>query len=89
MAVCQRIRCPACGFDRKLAAFGITLEGVFDAANAQPNELSLRVDHIGGRGRLRVERHPLPVHLAIGLRAALRARLAQIDAELAAAGIDG
>lgn len=53
----------------------------------KPSELSLRVDHIGGRGKLRVERLPLPLPFAIGIRDMLRARLAQVEEELAAAGV--
>ena len=51
----------------------------------RPFEPSMRLDHIGGRGRLRVERVPLPLHLARGLRENLRAALARLDAEIEAA----
>jgi hypothetical protein len=72
-----------CGWDRKLGALGLTDDGCFEPVHA--NELSLRLDHIGGRGRLRVERLPLPLPFAIGMRDALRAALARVEAEIAAA----
>jgi len=86
MAICQRVSCVVCGYDVKPARLGLREDGSFDP-EAAPREMNMRIDHIGGRGMLRVERVPLPVHMALGLRAMLQARLDQIDAELAAAGV--
>lgn len=87
MAVYRRVSCVACGYDVKPARLGLSEDGQFDS-DAAPREMNLRIDHIGGRGMLRVERVPLPANIAIGLRDMLRARLAQVEAELAAAGIE-
>lgn len=81
------MRCPACGRDRKPGLFGLTPQGDFDAENAFPNELSRRIDHIGGRGQLRTERVPLDVRFAVGIRNMLKHRLAQVEAELREAGV--
>lgn len=76
-----RVRCPSCGWDRPPKALGLAEDGFFEP-DARVHELSLRIDHIGGRGRLRVERAPLPLAFAIGLRDMLRAALAHIEAEI-------
>lgn len=76
-----------CGRDHSPKTFGLTPEGAYDEANAFPNELSLRISHFGGRGKLYVERLPLPLPFALGMRAALRAALDRVDADLAAAGV--
>lgn len=83
-----RMRCPACGADRRPTNFGLTPSGAFDSSTAYPNELCLRIDTIGGRGRLCVERTAAPVALALGMREMLRFRLAQVEAELRAAGVE-
>jgi hypothetical protein len=80
--------CPGCGRGQKPERFGLDASGRFDPNLAALNEPGLRIDHIGGRGKLRVERQPLPLPIALGLRAMLVARLAQLDAELAAAGVE-
>lgn len=82
------LRCPGCGFDRKPGVFGLAEDGSFDAENAQPNELCMRVRKFGGRARLECTTLPAPRHFALGLRAMLKARLAQVEAELALAGIE-
>lgn len=87
MAVAESIRCVACGFDHKPQRFGISREGQFSSAMAPQNELSLRRTTIGGRGRCAVERYPLPLPFALGLRDMLKYRLAQVEAELRAAGV--
>ena len=88
MAVHETLRCPCCGYDRPLRLLGLAADGHFDVENAYPNELSLRRDHIGGRGRLRVERVDVPLHYALGLRQMLRYRLARVEEELRAAGVE-
>lgn len=82
MAVVVKLRCPGCGRDCLPSRFRLTDEGAYEGG---VHELSLRVDHIGGRGRLRVDRQPLPLNMARGLRDLLRAALENIDAEIAQA----
>lgn len=88
MGVHESLRCPGCGHDRPARAFGLTSRGDFDQASAPENELSLRRDTIGGRGKLSVERLAAPLPFALGLRDMLRYRLAQVEAELRAAGVE-
>lgn len=88
MGVYERLRCSGCGKDRTPAELGLAADGHFDSANAYPNELSMRRDHIGGRGRLRVERVDAPLHYALGIREMLRYRLARVEEELRAAGVE-
>jgi hypothetical protein len=66
---------------------GLAPNGRFDAAHAQPNEMTVRRDHIGGRGKLRVEFVDMPLPTALGVREMLRYRLAQVENELRAAGV--
>jgi hypothetical protein len=87
VAVVTYVCCPGCGRGQPPARLGLSTGGRFDPDTAAPNELSLRIDHIGGRGMLRVERQPLPLPFAIGIRDMLRARLERVEAELAAAGV--
>lgn len=82
------VRCPSCGWDQKPERLGLAPDGSFDPKNAQPNELCVRVDTYGGRGRICVERHAAPPHIALGIWRMLRYRLAQVEAELAAAGVE-
>lgn len=85
MAVVERLRCPLCGLTGTLARFGINDEGVFDPELLRQHDLVLRIDTIGGRGRLDVEHQPLPLPLAQALRAALAEALARLDAEITSA----
>lgn len=86
MADKHTVSCVVCGYDVKPSRLGLRDDGSF--VSVVPREMSLRIDHFGGRGRITVERVPLPVNIAIGLRDMLRARLEQVEAELAAAGIE-
>lgn len=88
MAVCEFLRCPACGRDQKPERFGLTPAGAFDQTTAAPNELTLRRTTIGGRGKCAVERFDVSPAVALGMRAVLRHRLAQIEADLRAAGVE-
>lgn len=88
MGVYERLRCPCCSHDRPAVAFGLTPQGDFDAENAYANELSRRIDHIGGRGRLRVERVPLDARHALGIRNMLKYRLEQVENELREGGVE-
>lgn len=88
MAVCEFLRCPSCGRDQKAARFGLTTTGRFDPAAAAPNELTLRRTTIGGRGKCSVERQDVSVEVALGMREMLKYRLAQIEADLRAAGVE-
>lgn len=66
---------------------GLAADGHFDAENAQPNEMSLRINHFRGRARITVERVAAPVQFALGIRDMLRARLHQVEEELREAGV--
>jgi hypothetical protein len=85
VATKESLRCAACGYDVRLHRLGLTEEGAYDAACAPQHELSVRIDTFGGRNSLTVERQPLPLPYAIGMRDALRAALARVEAEIAAA----
>ena len=86
MGQCISVRCPSCGWDRRPAGLALGPDGQF--LDNKPTELSMRIDHIGGRGKLRVERLPLPLPFALGLRDMLLRRLEQVEAELRAAGVE-
>lgn len=86
MGVSIQVPCPGCGFNRTLRYLGITEDGRF--RDGEPRELQVHIHHFKGRGRISIERQPLPANIAIGLRNMLRARLAQVEAELAAAGVE-
>lgn len=88
MAVRETLRCPGCGRDGRAELLGLTPQGDFDVENAYPNELSRRRDHIGGRGKLRVERIPLDARHALGIRNMLKHRLEQVENELREAGVE-
>jgi hypothetical protein len=81
----ERLRCPACGLVRSPKHFGINEEGEFDPELLVHHDLVLRVDTIGGRGRLTVEHEPLPLPLARALRDAIAATLERLNAEIRAA----
>lgn len=88
MAAYQRLLCPGCGAYKTPDRLGLNSKGEFDPTAAAPNELCLRTDIIGGRGRLTVTKDAAPLHLALGIRTMLRARLAQVETELRAAGVE-
>lgn len=85
MAEHFQVPCPGCGFDRTPARLGLKPDGTFDKG---PWLLELRARTYGGRGKLTCEHRDLPVPLARGLLEMLRARTAQIEEELRAAGIE-
>ena len=66
---------------------GLKPDGRFDSEGA-PFMLEQRLYTFAGRGKIACEHRPMPAYLAIGLRDMLRARLAQVEEELAAAGIE-
>lgn len=88
MGVYETVRCVGCGHDRPPGAFGLAEDGHFDAARAQPNALELRRKHFVGKGRIRHEVFDIPLHLALGVRQMLKYRLAQVENELRAAGVE-
>lgn len=85
MGVRQTIRCPLCGWDVAAARFGLTSGGEYDAENAPQHALSVRLTTLAGRANITVTREPLPLEFARGLRRALKAALARVDAEIAEA----
>jgi hypothetical protein len=78
------IHCLACGHDVKPATLGLSETGVYERAEVHPLELRRR--HFGGRARIVCERLPLPLPFAYGMRDALKAALARVNAEIAEAG---
>ena len=84
----ETIRCLACGHDRRPGAFGLAPDGRFDADLAQPNELELRRKHFVGSRSIRHEVTAAPIHFALGLRDMLKFRLAQVEADIRAAGVE-
>jgi hypothetical protein len=83
----QYLLCPACGADRPPPKFGLAPDGHFDTSRALPNELNMRIDHYGGRAKITVERTAAPLSFALGLRDMLKFRLAQVEADIRAAGV--
>ena len=79
------IHCVACGYDGRPDRFGLTDTGTYNPTEAPQHELGLRLDQFLGRGRIKVERQPCPMPFALGMRDALRAALARVEAEIAAA----
>lgn len=86
MARHETIRCIVCGYDVKPQRLGLTENGAYPSDDAVAHELSVRITTIGGRARCSVERQPLPLPYAIGMRDALRSALGRVEAEIAAAG---
>jgi hypothetical protein len=80
------VRCVLCGHTVQPERLGLDAGGAYDGENAIQHTLQQRVDHIGGRGRLRVEALPLTMPFALGMREALRAALARVEAEIREAG---
>lgn len=77
-----RLRCTLCGHDRPQAAFGLDTKGAYDPDSGFDTEMSLRIDTIGGRGRLTVERQPVPLAIAYGILDALKAAVARVEADI-------
>ena len=88
MATRQYVHCVGCGYDVKPQRLGLLESGAYDPEMAPAHPLALRLDHFGGRGRLHVEKLPLPLPFAYGMRDALKAALARVNAEIAEAGGD-
>lgn len=85
MGVTTRLHCVTCGFDGRPDRFGLTETGAYDPTAAPQHELGVRLDQFLGRGRIKVERQPCPLPIALGMRDALRAALARVEAEIAEA----
>lgn len=86
MATRKTVHCSLCGFDVSPGRLGLTDKGEYDAEAAPRHEMSLRTDTIGGYRKLTVTREPLPMPFALGLRAALQAALARVEAEIVEGG---
>ncbi len=86
MTVRESIGCTLCGLARPLTQLGIDPDtGRYDR-DARPPKTVLYRHLYGGRARLTVEKVGLPLHLAQGLRDALRASLALVEREILEAG---
>jgi len=82
----ERIGCPVCGVSRAPRFFSINTEtGAYDGS-ARPPKIVLYRFRFAGRGAITTEHASLPLHLAQGLRSALRASLDLVEQEILAAG---
>ena len=88
MAVVERVHCVLCGYDVRPKRIGLAADGSYDSEAAVLHDMGVRVDTIGGRGRLTVERKPVTIPIAVGLLAAIDAARARVVADLQAAGVD-
>lgn len=88
MGVLERACCPTCGYHAKLSRFGLTADGVYNSDIAVSHDMEMRIDHFEGRGRIRVEKRPVTIPIALGLLAALDAARARVRADLQAAGVE-
>ena len=61
------------------------MRGAYDP-NIAAHDMTLRIDHFLGRGRITVERGPVPMNYAYGLRSALQAALARVEADIVEGG---
>lgn len=86
MATRDSVHCALCGFDVKPARLGLAEAGGYDVDAAVPHPLALRRRHYGGRASITVEELALPLPFAYGMRDALKAALARVNAEIAEAG---
>ena len=88
MAVVEKLHCVLCGYDVRPQRIGLSADGSYDPEAAVQHDMGIRVDTIGGRGRLTVERKPVTIPAAIGLLAAIDAARARVVADLQAAGVE-
>lgn len=80
------VHCTLCGYDVQLQRLGLTKDGAYDSAEAPQHLLSQRVDTFGGRANIKTDREPLPMPFALGIRDALKAALARVEAEIVEGG---
>ena len=88
MGVVDSVHCVLCGFDVRPDRLGLSAAGAYDLIEGTPHPLELRRRTYGGRARIPVEKLPLPLPFAYGMRDALKAALARVNAEIAEAGGD-
>lgn len=87
MTVRDQLGCLLCGLSRKPEVFGLDEKGAYNPEARSP-PLVLYRRHFGGRANLVCEKLPVPVPLALGIRDALKAALARVEADLTEAGVD-
>ncbi len=80
-----RLGCPLCGRYWDPKNFGLTETGAYDPAAHTP-KFSLQAHQFAGRARITVTEQPVTLEVAQGLRSALRASLAILEAEILDAG---
>jgi hypothetical protein len=85
MAQNIRLGCPVCGTSRPGRMFALRPDGAYDA-EARPPRFEQYLYTSGGRGRMSVEKAPIPLPFAYGLRDALRTALMQLEQEIVDAG---
>ncbi len=82
----ETIGCTLCGWGHAPARFGIDAKtGKYDP-HARPPKTVLYRHHYGPPKGVQVEKASMPMHLAQGLRSALRASLALVEQEILEAG---
>lgn len=86
MSVRQTIHCVLCGYDVAASRLGLGTGGQYDVENAPQHEMGVRLTTFGGRANIQVTREPLPLEFAYGLRRALRAALARVEADIVEVG---
>lgn len=86
MGVVDSVHCVLCGFDVRPDRLGLSPAGAYDLIEAPNHSLELRRRLYGGRARITVEKLPLPLPFAYGMRDALKAALARVNVEIAEAG---
>jgi len=80
-----RLGCPVCGLVRDPQFFGLDETGAYDPAAHTPKFVAKAVQ-FAGRARITVTDLPVTLEFAQGLRSALRASLAVLEAEILDAG---
>jgi hypothetical protein len=86
VGVRQTIHCVLCGWDVAPSRLGLGARGEYDTENAPQHEMGVRLTTFGGRANITVRREPLPLEFAYGLRRALKAALARVEADIAEVG---
>ncbi len=80
--ITQEIRCPCCGVSRAPKHFGITEDGEFDPDLRPDHVIEQLTREFHGGGHIDVERGPLSLEQAHGLRESLQAALDSLDAAI-------
>lgn len=77
--------CPVCGLCRPIGFFSLRPDGSYDPL-PRPPKLVLYRHEFAGRAKITAKHLDVPMNMALGLRANLRAALAKVEEEILAAG---